>query len=66
MSTGLWTLLATVVAGALLRLPPALVMFSGGAAVQMATFRPRARACAQTSAAPAISCSSRAASTPRR
>ena len=37
MSTGLWTLLATVVAGALLRLPLALVMFSGGAAYLFST-----------------------------
>lgn len=37
MSTGLWTLLATVVAGALLRLPLALVMFAGGAAYLFST-----------------------------
>ncbi|MFM8239053.1 MAG: TRAP transporter large permease [Actinomycetota bacterium] len=37
MSTGLWTLLATVVGGALLRLPLALVMFAGGAAYLFST-----------------------------
>lgn len=37
MSTGLWTLLATVVVGALLRLPLALVMFAGGAAYLFST-----------------------------
>lgn len=37
MSTGLWTLLATVILGALLRLPLALVMFAGGAAYLFST-----------------------------
>lgn len=37
MSTGLWTLLGAVVAGALLRLPLALVMFAGGAAYLFST-----------------------------
>lgn len=37
MSTGLWTLLATVIVGALLRLPLALVMFAGGAAYLFST-----------------------------
>ena len=31
MTAGLWTLLAVVVGGAILRLPLALVMFAGGA-----------------------------------
>ncbi|MBT9289880.1 TRAP transporter large permease [Prosthecodimorpha staleyi] len=37
MTTGLWTLLATVVIGGLVRLPLALVMFAGGAAYLFAT-----------------------------
>jgi len=37
VSIGLWTLLATIVAGALLRLPLALVMFAGGAAYLFST-----------------------------
>lgn len=37
MSIGLWTLLATIVAGALLRLPLALVMFAGGATYLFST-----------------------------
>lgn len=37
MSGGLWTLLAVIVVGALLRLPLALVMFAGGASYLFAT-----------------------------
>ncbi len=37
MTTGLWTLLATMVLGAMLRLPLALVMFGGGAAYLFVT-----------------------------
>jgi len=37
VSIGLWTLLATIVAGALLRLPLALVMFAGGATYLFST-----------------------------
>ena len=37
MSIGLWTLLAVMVAGALLRVPLALVMFAGGASYLFAT-----------------------------
>ena len=37
MSLGLWTLLGVILAGALLRLPLALVMFAGGAAYLLAT-----------------------------
>ena len=37
MTTGLWTLLAVVVGGAVLRLPLALVMFAGGASYLFAT-----------------------------
>ncbi len=37
MTTGLWALLASVILGAVLRLPLALVMFAGGAAYLFAT-----------------------------
>jgi tripartite ATP-independent transporter DctM subunit len=37
MTTGLWTLLAVVIGGAILRLPLALVMFAGGASYLFAT-----------------------------
>jgi len=37
VTTGLWALLASVVFGAVLRLPLALVMFAGGASYLFAT-----------------------------